>query len=104
MKRERARLSISNRSRVGSMICKEGKLRYFGARFRTYFQDVGQTIGFLEDFSEDGYQIKFRVKAWATVTGRLQYAPAPGSIIMDGFTLNPGTVYWDKVDDWHLCS
>jgi hypothetical protein len=107
--RENARSTISQRQNIGKQIRKNGMLTYqegtgiliFGVEQLRDHSESGQIVAQLEDFSQDGYRIKFRVLNFATPRGRLSH-PTVDYPFMDKYKIQPGMVYWDDVDNWVL--
>ena len=104
VKREYSKKAISHKDYLGHMICKDGVLRYQSnlAGETKEIRESGQIWGYLEDFSQDGYTIKFRTAGHATEQGTLGYQ-ATSAIQFEGFITTPGVVYWDNVSGWYPC-
>lgn len=105
-----AKWEISNPDNIGRKICKFGDLKYswsnghvvFGKLHYENAIEFGQIIAFLEEYSPDGYRIKFRVLGWANEGGALKYQPMQPPLLGEFSTL-AGGIYWDDVKDWSLC-
>ncbi|MFA5261757.1 MAG: hypothetical protein WC450_11070, partial [Candidatus Omnitrophota bacterium] len=100
-KKDGAGRTISKEDNIGRKICRKGMLKY-SAGNATVGEPGAELHAFLEGFSRDGYRIKFRVLGWATQTGRLKFNPS-SPMMFEGFTVEPGTIYWDDVKEWFLC-
>lgn len=89
---------------IGSKVCKDVTLN-----FPTNLYVLGQlqyekansvAVGNLEQFSNDGKNMKISLRGWLTNIGGIQASP---SVHFDGIPLEAGRSIWENTYGWYLC-
>ncbi|MDM1491974.1 hypothetical protein [Acinetobacter indicus] len=110
---ERAKLQAKNNflnankptsRNIGSKICKDVTLNFptnlYVLGQLQYEKTNGVAVGSLEQFSNDGKNIKISLRGWLTNTGGIQASP---SVHFDGIPLEAGRNIWENSYGWYLC-
>lgn len=88
---------------TGSKICKDAIIQFptnvkvFGQQ--QYEQANGIITGYVEQFSNNGQNIKIRLGGWLTPQG-IQSSP---HVLFNGMGLEAGKVIWESNQEWYKC-
>ena len=89
---------------IGSKVCKDVTLNFptnlYVLGQLQYEKANGVAVGSLEQFSNDGKNIKISLRGWLTNTGGIQASP---SVHFDGIPLEAGRNIWENAYGWYLC-
>ncbi|WP_159516386.1 hypothetical protein [Acinetobacter sp. 18QD2AZ41W] len=89
---------------IGSKVCKDVTLNFptnlYVLGQLQYEKANGVAVGSLEQFSNDGKNIKISLRGWLTNTGGIQASP---SVHFDGIPLEAGRSIWENAYGWYLC-
>lgn len=94
----------------GRRICKRGVFQYsyytgYLILNQPYYEEAkqaGELVGAVEDVSEDGFRLQFRVLQSTPDGGRFKHQPAAAPIF-GGLSVQPGVVLWDDILGWAFC-
>lgn len=89
---------------IGSKVCKDVTLNFHTNLYvlgqLQYEKTNGVAVGSLEQFSNDGKNIKISVRGWLTNIGGIQASP---SVHFDGIPLEAGRNICENAYGWYLC-
>ena len=89
---------------IGGKVCKDVTLNFptniYVLGQLQYEKANGVAVGSLEQFSNDGKNIKISLRGWLTNTGGIQASP---SVHFDGIPLEAGRNIWENAYGWYLC-
>jgi len=98
-----AKAAVLN-SGVGTRICRAGLIDYvLPSAIGSQRRAPGRLIAQLDGFSEDKERLRFRVLGYEVPSLEQHEALYGQGHRMGDFLAYPGTVYWDRTDNWAIC-
>lgn len=115
-KAEQRRAKIAQMTDVNNLgitVCKDGLLEYTYGGYWGYYQkrfissqgsSHGQLVASMNSVSPDKRRIQVSIMSWATPSGKLvEYGEVLSVPRMGALSAQPGTLYWDSVNNWYPC-